>query len=273
MLFRSDINYHPQDYASWGIYPVLARLIEGLLSFVAVLIVFMIWAGHRRESGVYGEPLSIVGLATLFHSSPLLKGFREIDSLATNSELRKILKGQKYRIGEFVTAEYRGCYGILPADSESGFIINAHASKKGPYRLVEGTESREQVGTSITSSEIRKEKRQISRMWERIKEKLLYAGILILITGMLTLICYYHWSTGDIHHGFEHFMDSGGFGVRFMMTALGVVLKMFWSNLDQGMHPTSRIPRSPFLPSRNSALTHTLRSQDDSTLHPPVPLT
>lgn len=27
---------------------------------------------------------------------------------------------------------------------------------------------------------------------------------------------------------------SGGFGVRFAMTALGLVLKLFWTNLDQG---------------------------------------
>lgn len=168
----------------------------------------------------------------LFHSSPLLRGFREVDSMTTNSELKKILAGQRYRIGEFVTAEYRACYGLLPAESESGFIINAHASRKGPYRLVEGAESREKIGSSITSSENRKQK---SQRWEMIKEKLLHLGILILVTGLLTLICYYHWSEGDIHHGFEHFMDSGDFGVRFMMTALGVALQMFWSNLDQGL--------------------------------------
>jgi hypothetical protein len=152
--------------------------------------------------------------------------------MTTNSELKKILAGQRYRIGEFVTAEYRACYGLPPAESESGFIINAHASRKGPYRLVEGAESREKIGSSITSSENRKQK---SQRWEMIKEKLLHLGILILVTGLLTLICYYHWSEGDIHHGFEHFMDSGDFGVRFMMTALGVALQMFWSNLDQGL--------------------------------------
>lgn len=235
VTYGADISDYSQDYASWGVYPVLARLIEGLLAFVAVLIVFMIWYGMRRESGVYGEPLSIAGLATLFHSSPLLRGFREIDSQVSNSELRKILAGQRYKIGEFTTADYRACYGLLAADSESGFIISAHRSKKGPYRLVEGAESNVDVsgsGSSTTSS-IRK---QMSTTWERIKEKILYGGILFLITGMLTLIMYYHWSEGDIYHGFEHFMDSNGFGVRFMMTALGVVLKMFWSNLDQGMY-------------------------------------
>lgn len=232
-LYGADVQFHYQDYASWGIYPALARLIEGLLAFVAVLIVFMIWYGLRRESGVYGEPLSIAGLATLFHSSPLLRGFREVDSQVSNSELKKILAGQRYKIGDFMTADYRPCYGLLPADSESGFIINAHRSKKGPYRLVEGTDSAVDLvesGSTITSSK----RKQMSQIWERIKEKLLYIGILILNTGMLTLISYYHWSEGDIYHGFEQFMDSSNFGVRFMMTVLGVVLKMFWSNLDQG---------------------------------------
>jgi hypothetical protein len=57
-MYGADITEHLQDYASWGVYPVLARPIEGLLSFVAILIVFMIWAGRRRDSGVYGEPLN-----------------------------------------------------------------------------------------------------------------------------------------------------------------------------------------------------------------------
>jgi hypothetical protein len=234
VAYGADVDVHVQNYASWGIYPALARLIEGLLAFVAVVIVFMIWAGLRRESGVYGEPLSIAGLATLFHSSPLLRGFREIDSQVTNSELKKTLSGQRYKIGEFTTADYRSCYGLLPADSESGFIINAHRSTKGPYRLVQGAESStDVVGSGSSTTSTSSKRKQMAQIWERIKEKLLYLGILILITGMLTLISYYHWSDGDIHHGFEHFMDSGGFGVRFMMTALGVVLKLFWSNLDQ----------------------------------------
>ena len=232
-LYGPDISVHYQDYASWGIYPVLVRLIEGLLAFVAVLIVLMIWYGMERESGVYGEPLSIAGLATLFHSSPLLRGFREIDSHVSNSDLKNMLAGQRYKIGKFVTAEYRPCYGLLPADSESGFIINAHRSKKGPYRLVDGTESAVDF-VDYGSSNFSSERKNMSRLWDSVKDKLLYVCILILNTGILTLISYYHWSEGDIHHGFEKFMDSNGFGVRFMMTMLGVVLKMFWSNLDQG---------------------------------------
>jgi hypothetical protein len=228
-LYGPDVEVHYQDYACWGIYPALARLIEGFLAFVAVLLVFMIWYGMRRESGVYGEPLSIGGLATLFHSSPLLRGFREIDSHVSNSELKKILAGQRYKIGEYMTADYRRCYGLLSADSESGFIINAHRSKQGPYRLVEGSESAVDLVESGSSK-----RKQLSQIWARKKDKLLYIGILILNIGMLTLISYYHWSEGDIHHGFEKFMDSSSFGVRFMMTVLGVVLKLFWSNIDQG---------------------------------------
>jgi hypothetical protein len=221
----------PPCLASWGIYPSLARMLEGILAFITVLIFLIILFGHRRKSGVYSEPLSIAGLATLFYKSPLLRVFQEIDSKASNSELKNILVGKRYCISAFKSSDQTPCYGIYPAtaNSEARFTSRLPAEKKGEYSPGDTVECPEYNFVIPQKNEIAEEK---SGAWASIKEKLLYAGLVLILAGLLTIVIYYHWTSGNT--GFERFMDSQGFGVRFMMSTLGIIVGQFWSYIDQG---------------------------------------
>lgn len=235
-------------YAVWGVYPGLVRGIQGILSFVAVLLVLLLGVNFNRNSGVYSEPLSIVGLASLLYKSPALKDFREIDSLVKNAELKSILSGRRYALSHFTGAGQRPCYGIVNVntDVESGFAAKvARVGNKGRYKLVVGSESN-LLATSETAS-MNSTRSRGAKVWWVIKEKLYYVAAFILLGGLLALISYYHWTSADT--GFERFMDSQGFGVRFMMTGLGVAVKLFWSGIDQGSS------FSFLLPPLNSRLT------------------
>jgi len=53
------------------------------------------------------------------------------------------------------------------------------------------------------------------------------------LVGLLVLIQYYY--NISTVTGFERFMDSQGFGVRLMMTTIGVLIKLYWTQLDGGM--------------------------------------
>jgi len=70
-------------------------------------------------------------------------------------------------------------------------------------------------------------------LWPRIKDQVVQVVLLLLVSGLLTLITYYYWTSGTT--GFESFMDSQGFGIRFMMTFVGVVIKTIWGNIDQNL--------------------------------------
>jgi hypothetical protein len=220
----------PPCRASWGIYPLLARILEGILAFIAVLIGFLILFGLRRKPSVCAEPLSIAGLATLFCNSPLLQEFREIDSMVSNSELKNILAGKRYSISAFSSLDQRPCYGVHLVDADYGTEFMSKAlARKGKYSLEGPNES---LGDSL-GIPLKKEKaKEKPGAWANIKEKLLYVAALLMLAGLLALVTYYHWTSGNT--GFERFMDSQGFGVRFMMSALGLVVKLFWSNIDQG---------------------------------------
>jgi hypothetical protein len=212
---------------------------EGVLAFIAVLLVFLIVFGYRRNSGVYSEPLSIAGLASLLYKSPLLRDLREIDPEIKNAQLKKLLARKRFAISEFTTMDQRQCYGIIPIDqdSEAGFAAGLQVGKKSRYHQINGSEERLDDGVGSKKSLITRIKSKTSRFWWTVKEKLYYIIAFLLLGGLLSLIIYYR-SGWHVSH-FEAFMDSSGYGVRLTKTSLGVVVKLFWSNIDQS---PSRFP-------------------------------
>ncbi|PVH84231.1 hypothetical protein DL98DRAFT_584803 [Cadophora sp. DSE1049] len=226
----------------WGVYPSLVRAIQGILAFVAVLLVLLIAFNFKRSSGVFSEPLSIVGLASLLYKSPVLKDFREIDSLVKNKELKSILSGKRYALSEFTSTDQRPCYGLINVntDVETGFAAKATRSgNKGRYKLVIGSKSNVEVAAEEAS--VHSSRSRGAKFWWVVTEKLYYIAAFMLLGGLLALISYYHWTSADT--AFERFMNSQGFGVRFMMTGLGVAVKLFWSGIDQDLRKLAPFQR------------------------------
>ena len=48
----------------------------------------------------------------------------------------------------------------------------------------------------------------------------------------MALIIYYNRLGSQT--GFERFMDSNSFGTSFLFTAVGVIIKLYWTLLDDG---------------------------------------
>ena len=226
-------------HATWGIYPSLARMIEGILAFIALLVLLLLIFGFYRRSGVYAEPLSIAGLATLFYSSPLLISWREIDSTVRNSELRGLLTGRSFQLSRFIDGDRTVCYGIVPANqkSEAGFGPGIQTGTKGKYNALL-TADPHTDGPLIRR--INNHPSRVAALWQSLKARLFYIAAFFLLAGLFIVICYYHWTGGNT--GFNIFFDSQGFGVRFLMAALGVIVNMFWSNIDEGISPSSTLP-------------------------------
>jgi hypothetical protein len=265
-----EANAKGACHASWGIYPALARAIEGILGFICVLLVALIFFTHRRKSGLYSEPLSLAGLGVLLSKSPLLKVIRQVDSMITNEELKQVMAAKRFKLAEFVAEDNIPCLGIVPMDvePEAGFAPSEHMTeKKGVYNSVQTLDDpgyNDQEQPSPTRGTI-KWHRGIS-LRKNVKQKMMYLGALLIIAGLLTLITYYHWTGPDPttgkSTGFETFMDSQGFGVRFMMTILGVGIKLLWNSLDTGTYLL--FPHSP-----THTLTYIPRSSKRPTLHHP----
>jgi hypothetical protein len=267
--------------ASWAVYPVLARMIQGILAFVIVLLILIIIFNYRRTSGVYNEPLSIAGLGSLLSKSPLLRGLRQIDSMVSNKELKEILQGRRFALTGFVADDQSRCHGIVELDmgSEEGFasVGKAVKNKKGKYNSVQTDEfgiAENEPTPSVIQNTVDWDSR--TGFWVDTKQKIIYFGAFLIVGGVFTVITYYHWTGPDPitgkSSGFESFMDSQGFGIRFMMTAVGVGVKLAWANIDTGLS-TSVVQghlSTKLTPIQSSAAQHHTSTFSEAPPHPPL---
>ncbi|KAL8746276.1 MAG: hypothetical protein Q9190_001675 [Brigantiaea leucoxantha] len=202
--------------------PVLARTVQVILVLLALLTIFLMITVSKRRSGVFANPLCIVGIATLFQNRSLLDELRESDPDKSRSEsLKKYQKGSRYRLGHFRQADGTTDYGIMRFTA--------------PYFHDENLD-RDLPSTNLTNSE------EAYRLHKPRTIYLLHPLTIIifsiLVASLLALIIYYNRTAGNT--GFERFMDSQSFGVTFLFTAIGVALKVYWRVLDDNLraiHP------------------------------------
>ena len=207
-----------------SVFPTAARVVQGILAFVALMTFALAIAVLQRKSGVYANPLSIAGLASLFQDQRLIEDFRRINPYASPKELRNSIRDNRYRIGTFGEFDGSTSYGmtlvhssVLPVEDyrQTSFM----GGKK--YASVAVNPVDEQPAPMRTKSS--------SSPWIHPAIVIAFA---LFVLGLEALIIYYNRTVSDT--GFERFMDSQAFGVSFLFTAIGVILKMYWSLLDDG---------------------------------------
>ncbi|KAL9025115.1 MAG: hypothetical protein Q9196_006012, partial [Gyalolechia fulgens] len=187
---------HPQ----LSVYPVAARAVQGILGLVAVLTICIAITISRRNSGVYANPSSIAGIATLFQNQTLIDEFRQLDPDGFDARrLEAQLQGSRYRLGHFQHRDGSMDYGIMRYT-----ITNPHKSMNYTTASVKPTQPRNPKPDYLLHSAT-------------------VVAFAVLVSGLLTLVVYYNQTGGDT--GFERFMASQTSGVAFMFSAVGVMLK------------------------------------------------
>ena len=67
-------------YPVLNVYPLAARVIEGILAFVAIVTLAILIRLSYRKTGVYADPTSIAGLVTLLQDQRVIEDFRRINA-------------------------------------------------------------------------------------------------------------------------------------------------------------------------------------------------
>lgn len=197
------------------VHPV-ARAVEALLGLMAVLVTGLMALLWNRRSGVYSEPFMMAGVGTLLGQQRVLTQLRMIKwhNIRSKSDLDACFKGSVYRIGLYTDANGVKQHGIVAERDPSFDTLLSDP-------LAMGTPGPR--GAIPRFSELR---------WTSPFQ---FAALLlgIVLGGLLALIVYYYNYSGK--NEFERFMDSQGFGVRFLFTAVGVLVKVYWDKLFEGM--------------------------------------
>jgi hypothetical protein len=224
--------------SAWAVYPKLIRIIQALLAFIAILVIFMIAYSYRRTYNIYSEPLSIAGLACLLSLSPALETFQRIDGKTKQKELKRLLAGKHFAILELSEMGQSPCPAIVELSSKShSTIINKSLPRKElRYQSPKTPDSTLPSDYNISADEewVKPEGR-LRSVWQGFKTKLHFCLGMLFLCAVFIMIAFYYFTVG--HSWFENWMDSQTFGVRFAWTALGTAIKSYLSYLDRGNSP------------------------------------
>jgi hypothetical protein len=194
---------------------VPARVLQGLLSLIAVFIIFTMFLSRHRPSGVYSDPSSIAVMASLLHHPDVLEDFKHLD--ASNKELERAVKDQTYRLAHY-QAEGEGMkYGIVPTIK----VILPEAGNRGAYSVLSNPEG----GVNIRSRHHGLFTKHLFRTVGDISLAILLLGIFGVTLG------YYLDGNSD---GFNIFFNSDTFGPRFILTFAGGIAVSQWKRLEKG---------------------------------------
>jgi hypothetical protein len=230
-----------------SVYPLAARLMQGILSFIAVLTFLLAISIARRKSGVYASPLCIAGTASLMQNPQLLKILRSLDPDTPDSKtLTRQLIGCRFRVTHYADHSGQRGYGIVPSTSHYE-PPNGHGTFRGSKHKY--------TSVHVTNEEIHSKPRRPS--WTSYFSALPLTLLALLVAATLALIIIYNLTSGN--NPLEHFMDSQSFGPRFLFTSIGVAIKLYFSSLDnesQRLEPYRSLIHAPSPPTTLLHLTH-----------------
>ena len=197
---------------SWSIFPAAGRAIEALLCLMAFLTILLVVHLRRYSTGVFSEPSSIVGLATLARKQEVTEDFH---TLLGGSKSRPFQSQEKrrYKLDFYTDRDESQKYGLVPLVPSMGIPANMQSEQIYEYQ-----------GRNQHS-----QKRGVTFNHPHWKGAL---GLIILLSSLVAIIVYYNLTYND--DGFERFMDSQGFGVRFLFTSVGVIIKLYWGSILKG---------------------------------------
>ncbi|KAI9674741.1 MAG: hypothetical protein M1817_001645 [Caeruleum heppii] len=230
--------------------PVIGRVMQALLAFTAVLLVNFWLLQRRHSSGVYTDPSSIATMASLLHHPEVLEDFRRLDPSATKLEMEKALAHRRYRLGHYRHFDGSERYGVVVAHDDGS---DGDGTRGNTYSPVDGYEQNPAPPSTAKQERVKRNHKIF-----RLVRDIIFGGIMV---GILILIAYYY-AVGD-DSGFERFMDSQGFGPRFMFSIVGMLLHGQWKRVERELcilEPFRRLSRGNCPPERSILIQRPLSS-------------
>ncbi|KAK4658997.1 hypothetical protein QC762_106420 [Podospora pseudocomata] len=230
-----------------AVFPVPARVAEGLLGGLIVLVMVLGFMLARWRTGTAADPSSVAGVCALLQvdrtREVLMRGMerRAEDGLDDSAKVEQLLRrnceGLSFRLGRLGnwTGKRAHDYGIVV----SSVSVGGHKNGKTKMRSnceIDGSD----MILPVERAGLRQMRRArsglpVKRMTFYVpgRERTFQGVLLAFFCGLLILILYYELTEyEDLQESaFEWFMDSQGFGVRMLFTGLGVVLSFMWDHL------------------------------------------
>ena len=231
LSFQKFCNSHGECGPEMRVNPIIGRILQGLLSFAAVMLISF-WAMQRRHrSGLHADPSSLATMASLFHHPEVVDAFRRIDPDATKREIERALSSKRYRLDSYIHVDGSERYGVV--ELHDGYVRD-YGSVYAPVRTYDGP----------VPADRPVRRRRFHNVYRPMRDVVF--GAVTLAT--LVMVTYYYTVGRD--SAFERFMSGEGFGAKFLMSLIGMLIHSQWRRIERGksMRPPSLLSRSLLRP-------------------------
>ncbi|KAJ2902617.1 uncharacterized protein MKZ38_000284 [Zalerion maritima] len=191
-----------------GVSPAIAFILVAMLSTIIILLLLLIFFLRKYNTGLYSNPWSIAGMASLAANPDIrING-------ADSASIKASLAEKRFGMGSFENSRGRDDYGIVLVD-ESGRQLTDGTDRddSSDYGMDNGGETNLATGTKRHNVPFM----ALSWPWR-------LAFIFVLLT-MFGLTLYYHL-TSTKSNPFRDWIQGQSFGVRFLFAGVGVVVAM-----------------------------------------------
>jgi len=261
--FRDTL--HPCWPPRLSVNVTVLRVLQGLLSFIAIMTLTIAWMIWHSRTGVLTNPSSIAAVASLMNHPDLLDDFRNINTEASIEDLQKQLGHKRYRLQDYLDTDGHWHYALVPMPSLiedpafapvlSGALTDHQIQEQDPEKFAHSPTiqsptfptrfsvrfsqasmqqtpthmrfSQSQLVAPMEEQESSSKANTHTRLWDVIGD-LGFALVLLAILGVV--IAYFMDSTNS---RFNRFFNSNSFGPRFVMTAVGAAISSNWKRLER----------------------------------------
>ena len=189
-----------------SIDPTIARVLQGLLTYTAIMtltIMVMVW---RMRTGIYSDPSAIASIASLVHHPEVIEDFRLFGPEASLKTMMQAIGQKWYKLDDYQKPDGTWRYGLVPA---------------APGQLAHDEVPVEEL----------KMPRPRLRRW-RAMDVTFDSLFILALVGLLGVVVGYFKDHRD--DGFNRFFDNHQFGPRFLLTAIGTLIAINWRRLERG---------------------------------------
>ncbi|KAI0148641.1 hypothetical protein GGR57DRAFT_475058 [Xylariaceae sp. FL1272] len=232
------------DNCAWtlAISVTRARIVQVLLFIVAFQIALAPLILREWRSGVYRNPWSIAGTASLLGhpgTREILGGLSVTGARLPDSRIRRELAPYTFELDHFYTR----------SEAHYGIVVSRNGELNGRIDPLSFLGLRNQPKN--VPNGVRRKRRGNSQPFFALSVpgRILMLGFVL---GVIGLIGYYNGPQTTA--SFEQFIDSESFGVRLLFTAIGIIVTFAWGAFFTGVSyltPYRRMARSPEIARRS----------------------
>ncbi|KAM0240364.1 hypothetical protein ACHAPO_002260 [Fusarium lateritium] len=223
-----------------GVSNNAAYALVGLLGAIAILLAFTLSVISRHwRTGVYANPWCAVNTAALVARNPDIRSMGASDW----KDLKSYITEKRFAMGWFRNQDGRDEYGVVVV----GDIDRPIAAPCANTPYTEGMAYRPQTRHRAPQTFM------ALSFWYRFT-------FLVFLICLLGFVGYYHFvdTFGKLPENMKKLMESQDFGVRFVYSALGVIVIFCWEFLFTSVAvitPYRRMAEDPQVPTRSVLMT------------------